>query len=259
MSRLPFSYPAMDTYSLLQTSLDQTIDRSSLEEASVAVPSVARADCAKLQRELFGILVSGLTRDEALAFQAELRRHGFPTDLVADRELPVLHHSSQVQRIERRDEVLLLTDSMGRAQARPITDLVFLAAGFLNRSKFKTEWHQHLDFGSRRDDGMPRLVTEREFKEETELEFRLDFFFWTTPNRLNVSLGKETAIFHQGKQLRLRDTLGLRALTDIMARLLPPERRNAYLRDPDSRPLYPGISCYEEEIRWQFHRLKTPT
>jgi hypothetical protein len=46
----------METFSLLQTSLDQTIDRQSMEEASVAVRSVARADCAKLQRELFGIL-----------------------------------------------------------------------------------------------------------------------------------------------------------------------------------------------------------
>ncbi len=218
-------------------------------------PSVARADCARLQRELFGIVVSGLSRDEALAFQAELKARDFPTELVADRKLPMLHDSFQIQRIERRDEVLILTDSMGRAQTRPIAELVFIAAGFLKQTRFKTEWHQRFEPGNGQY-SVPKFVTDRKLREETEMEFRLDFFFWTTPNRLHAALGKETAIFHRGNPLRLRDTLGLRALTDIMAGLLPPERLNAYLREPDVRPLYPGITCYEEEIRWHFHRLK---
>jgi hypothetical protein len=84
----------------LQVSLDQTIDRESLEEASVVVPSVARADCAHLQRDLFGIVVSNLPLEEARAFQAELKRRGFPTDVVADEELPVLHEPFTIQRIE---------------------------------------------------------------------------------------------------------------------------------------------------------------
>ena len=50
----------METFSLLQESLDQSIDRQSLEDASDAAPSVARADCGRLQRELFGILISRL-------------------------------------------------------------------------------------------------------------------------------------------------------------------------------------------------------
>jgi hypothetical protein len=50
----------MATFSLLQLSLDQTIARESLEEASAVLPSVALADCALLQRDLFGIMVSNL-------------------------------------------------------------------------------------------------------------------------------------------------------------------------------------------------------
>ena len=246
----------MKTYSLLLASLDQTIGRHALEEASTAVPSVARADCARLQRELFGILASGLPLDQARAFQAELGKRNFPTELVADCDLPVLHESFQIQRIERRGEVLTLTDSMGHERAKPLTDLVFLAAGYLHRLQFKTEWHQHLDFGSGRHGGMPKLVTEREFAEETELEFRLDFFFWAEPNRLHAALGKKTAIFHQGKPLRLKDAGGLRDLASAMAGLLPPKRLNAFLHDPDSRPFYPNLASYEKEIRWHFHQLK---
>lgn len=251
----------METFSLLQTSLDQTIDRPSLEEASDASPSVARADCARLQRELFGILVSQLGRDEALAFQAELKRRNFPTELVADKDLPVLHESFQIQRIEVRGEMLVLTDSMGRERIRPLSDLVFLAGGFLNRIEFKTEWHQRLDFSASegRGGGMPRLTTEREFKEENELQFRLDFFFWAAPNRLHAALHKETAIFHQGKPLRLKDRAGLEELMSALARQLPPERMNAGLRDPKAGLVYPNFQAYEKEIRWHFHRLKPRT
>ncbi|MGL5019502.1 MAG: hypothetical protein ACRDBP_15310 [Luteolibacter sp.] len=56
----------MASFSLLQLSLDQTITRESLEEASDAVPSIARTDCAHLQRDLFGIVVSNLSFSQKL-------------------------------------------------------------------------------------------------------------------------------------------------------------------------------------------------
>ena len=253
----PFSFTPMETFSLLQESLDQSIDRQSLEDASDAVPAVARADCARMQRELFGIVVSRLERGEALAFQVELKRRNFPTSVVADKDLPVLHESFQIQRIEIRGEMLVLTDSMGRERTRPLTDLVFLAGGFLNRIEFKTEWHQHLDFRGTgvRGGGMPQLVTEREFREENELQFRLDFFFWAAPNRLHAALHKETAIFHQGNPLRLKDRAALEEMMTTLARLLPPERLNSGLQDSQAGRIYPNLASYEGEIRWHFHRL----
>lgn len=246
----------METFSLLQESLDQSIDRQMLEDASDAAPSVARADCARMQRELFGIVVSRLERDEALAFQAALKHRNFPTTVVADNELPLLHESLQIQRIEHRGEVLVLTDSMGRERTRPLTDLVFLAGGFLNRIEFKTEWHQRMEFTGYR--GMPQFVTASESNEENELQFRLDFFFWSAPNRLHAALRKETAIFHQGKPLRLKDRPALEEMMASLAKLLPPERLNLGMRDPRSGRIYPNLPGYEKEIRWHFHQLKRP-
>lgn len=245
----------METFSLLQETLDQGIDRQSLEEASDAAPSVARADCARLQRELFGILISRLGRDEALAFQAALKLRKFPTELVADKQLPILHESFQIQRVEVRGEVLVLTDSMGRERTRPLSDLVFLAAGFFNRIEFKTELHDRLEFGTGYK-GMPQVVTDREIKEEAELNFRLDFFFWAEPNRLHASLRDETAIFHQGEVVRMKNRAAIDKLLAAMSALLPPERLNSVLRDPKTARVYPTFQCYESEIRWHFHRLK---
>lgn len=248
----------METFSLLQKSLDQTIDRPSLEDASDAVPSVARADCARLHRELNGILISGLSRTEALAFQTSLAGKGFSTELVADERLPHLHESFQVQRISRQNDTLVLIDSMGRIQSRQLNDLVFLAAGYLKRIEFKTTWNQHLDFGGGRSDrhgGMPRYVTEREFTEETELEFRIDFFFWSSPNRLHLALGNENAIFHENLPLRIKNDTAIKSLMASLSSLLPKDRLNACMRDPSVARIYPNLQSYEKEIRWHFHRI----
>ena len=83
----------METFSLLLKSLDQTITRESLEEASDAAHSVARADCPRLLRENSGILVSRLPQDEARTFQVALAGRGYETEVVADAALPMLHDS----------------------------------------------------------------------------------------------------------------------------------------------------------------------
>ena len=109
----------MPTYSLLQISLDHRIDRESLEEASEGVPSVAKVDCALMARDLFGIVVSGLAFDEASAFQVALKRKGFPTELVADDEIPVLHDPFTIQRIEIRKSGLVFTAMMDLQELLP--------------------------------------------------------------------------------------------------------------------------------------------
>lgn len=244
----------MKTYSLLQLSLDQKIDRRAFEDASVAVASIARADCAMLYRDLYGIVVSSLHENEALAFQAELAQRNFPTVVVPDSEVPLLDESMMVQHVELREGDLVLTDSMGHQRIRPVGDLVFLAAGFVSRLHFKSEWHQHLDYGID-SDGSSRLVTEHERHEESDIEFRLDFFFRTSPERQHAALSVESRISYQGQALMLRDKAGLLEFCSAMAALMPSDRVNTFLRDPAKHPHYPTLHGYKEEIRWYFHGL----
>lgn len=243
----------METYSLLLKTLDQSIDRAALEDASDAVRSIARADCPRMLREKSGILVSGLEREEALAFQAALNGHQFPTTIVNDEHLPLLHESFQIQRIDSREQALVLTDSMGRERVKPLDELVFLAAGFIGRIEFKSETHLWTNGGGSRS--APPFYSERELHEETDIEFRLDFFFTAPPHRLHALLGRESAIFHQGRPIRLKDRAAVDGLLAAMARVLPPERLNSVLRQPATAAAYPNLHCYEKEIRWHFHRL----
>ena len=207
-----------------------------------------------LHRQLYGIVVSGLPEEDALAFQTELSQRSFPTKIVPDTEVPLLHESFRVQSITTQEGELVLTDSMGHERVRPLADLVFLAGGFVSRLHFVSEWDQHVDAGID-SHGSARLVIDREHHEQRELEFRLDFFFKNSPERQHAAIRMEAMIHHQGEPLRLRDTSGLDRLVSSMAGLLPPERVNSFLRAPGSHLAYRTFHCYEEEIRWYLHGL----
>jgi hypothetical protein len=247
---------ARETFSLLQQSLEQTIDRESLEDASVVIRSVARADCARLQRGLFGVLVSGLEREEAVTFQAELQRRNFPTDVVADQDLPTLHEPQTFQRFEIKGEVLIFTDYLGRNQTRPLTDLVFLAGGFVSHIELKSDWELKMVFPQNPRNGTPSMEFENIRREENETDFRLDFFFWGSPNRLRLCLSKGTAIFFQGQAIRFKTPDLLREMIAALRKVLPPSRITTGLAERDLHVVYPSLQDYEEEIRWHFFRLK---
>jgi hypothetical protein len=247
----------MNTFSLLQLSLDQKIERRDMEEASRTVTSLSRQDCAMLHRRLYGIVVSNLPEDEAMAFQASLSQRDFPTVLVADRMLPLLQDSFHVQRITLEERDLVFTDSIGRSRIRPLASLEFIAAGLVSRLHFKSAWNQHLDSGIE-STGSARLVTEHELYEESEMEFRLDFFFGTAPHRQHAAASADSTIYYQETPLRCGDTEGLLKLTEAMAKLLPCERLSSYFHNPESHPSYRTLRDYQNEIRWCLHGLKPP-
>lgn len=243
----------MSTFSLLQISLDQTIDLESLEEASVTVSSVARADCPAIQRDLFGIVISGLPLEEATTFQGALRSRGFETKIVADHEITVLHEAFTIQRINFKEDTLIFTDTMGREHSRLREELIFVAGGFLTQRKTRTEWKMGTQHVSRPNIPMP----EKERKEEAVPEFRLDFFFSSPPFRLRASVSAESMMFFHDRPLRLRDTALLFGAMMDLRELLPAERVGSGLKRTDTKNAYPSLRSYEEEIRWHFHQLKS--
>lgn len=250
----PFS-----TYSLLQISLDQTIERNTLEEASACVKSVVRADCAFIQRDLFGIVVSGLSFDDASAFHMALKRRGFGTEVVADSKIPVLHESFSIQRIVIKEGNLIFTDTIGREQSRSIEDVSLVVGGFLTQSRLKkvlvVETHSPARMHSFQH---PAQLEQRQRFQDVP-EFRLDFFFRSSPTRLRASVSAESIMFFHGRPIRLRDTaLLLGAMMDLQE-LLPPERVGQGLKRTDTKNVYPSLHSYEEEIRWHFYRLQLPT
>jgi len=241
----------MPTFSLLQISLDQMIGRDSFLEAAEGTETVAKADLVQYHRDLFGIVVSRIPHGDAVRIKAALDARGFPVEVVNDDDLPALPTDFQVQRVDTEGEWLRFTDSMGRVASRALADLVFLSAGQVSKLRPKSENILNAAKSWRQSD--PETRMERVYREETEKEFRIEFFFWTDPQRLKLSLAAAKAIFVNGRSIQLHKPEDLATGIAELRALLPDERVSTGIRLPET--VYPSLRAYEEEIRWSFHRI----
>ena len=245
----------MSTYSLLQLTLDQTISREDLESAATVLETLARPDIAKLPRELFGIVASGLQWEEANAFRVELARYSYQTEVVADDDIPFLTPSYAVQRIAWNPPAYEFTNAMGRTQVRRLPEAVFLAGGYLSDTELKIETSASIEAKPSQHGSYPSYTITRQRKMISVPQFRLDFFFSTAPHRIHVLITPENVAFFQDQPLRLRHPRNIMDAREELRTFFPPERLTNGMLQEDTHPFYPNMTSYEEEIRWRFYQL----
>jgi hypothetical protein len=245
-------------YALLHLSLDQAIRREDLEEASVVAPSVARADCALLHRELFGIVVRNLEHEEALALQAALRARNFPTEVVEQSALPVLPPPKRSQTLELTEAGVVVTDVYGDDQLYAKEQFVFAAAGHVlrlaNRPFQKLETVQRY-VGQGHFRQTFEMVTDRRLEDVPE--FRVELFFSREPYRLQWILDGDGVLRANAEIFRLRERQELNVLLAALGHCLPSDRVNLGIRrgTASEELVYPSVRAFEEEIVWSFYRL----
>lgn len=243
------------SFSLLLHALEPKPDRKALEETTVNVPSVARADAAGILRGWFGIVSSGLSLEDATAFQAGLRTLGCETDIVPDGDIPSLHHDFRCHLIDLTAESVILTNAMNRRQQRGRDEFVFAAAGIVERERPVSDYEMQTEVrhsqGARYTVNVNKLVTK--FVEKDY--FRIDLFFSREPHRISLEMDKDSVITYGGRPIRMKNRTELTVLLADLGSLLPPERMNRGLRELSMETLYPSLQTYEEEIRWAFYRL----
>jgi len=243
------------TYSLLLQSLEPKPTRQELEEISQSVPAIAKADCRFLLEDWYGIVVSRVDSETANEFQAALRKHGIPSDVVADHDIPALHNDFRCQRIRIHPQSLLLSDVMGRTYERDRNDLVFVAAGAVEKQRMVSDYELELETRYTGDGSYTVPVNKRIHRFEKKSYFRADLFFSASPNRLSLELENDSVIFYMDRPVRLKTPLDLKVLMVDLHALLPPERMNRSLRNLSIDQVYPTMHAYEEELRWAFYRL----
>ncbi|MBK1883105.1 hypothetical protein JIN85_11805 [Luteolibacter pohnpeiensis] len=243
----------MPTYSLLQESLEQSISLDSLQDATQVVRSITRADCHHIHRDLYGIVVSGLPHPEALAFQAELARRDYPTRIVDDRDVPVLHEAFGMQRLDLIGDKLYFTSSAGRRETRELKELVFIAAGFFSEERWVAGKEMVWEPVKVTRYGVDvNLNYEREEVLEKYPTFLMDFFFWSMPHRLQLRVSDASVAFFNDEALKLKNMPSFVAMMGKVAQLLPAERMNSGMLRRMDPFAYPAKRSYEEEIRWHF-------
>ncbi len=243
------------SFSLILNNIEHPPTRQLLEEISLKVPGIAKADCAGFLEHWCGIVASNLELQSAQAFQAALRTAGYETDIVLDRDIPALHSDYRCQRIGLSEYVILLTDAMGRSWDKPRQELVFAAAGITAKPKLIRNYE--FDIETRHGaHGCSRVPVNKCVSHYADMTFfRVDLFFTNEPNRISLEIDHGSVLFYADRPIRLKDTLNLKILMTDLYALLPPDRMNTSLRERSVDHSYSNMNAYEEEIRWAFYRL----
>lgn len=242
-------------FSLLLHAIEPKPDRKALEEITVNVPSIARADAAGILRGWFGIVCSGLSYEEAQAFQLGLGTLGCKTDIVPDGDIPSLHPDFRCHLIELSGESIILTNAMNRRQERRRNEFVFAAAGIVERERPVSDYEMQTEVRYTQNGAYTSQVPTRVTKFVEKDYFRIDLFFSHEPHRVSLEMDKDSVITYGGRPIRMKNRTELAVLLADLASFLPQERMNRGLRELSTEPLYPSLQAYEEEIRWAFHRL----
>jgi hypothetical protein len=246
-------------YAVLQKSLDQLIKSEALEDAVRATETLTKLDCPRLLRELFGIVASNLTRDEAVGMQRTLAGHGVDTEVVQESQLPALPPPRKTQSFAlTKDGLHVVEFTAAQEVVLPAETLVFAAAGGVKHLAMRP--HEELEWVTKWIyRGGPRQVLEKVKHNQLEEipEFRVEFFFAREPYRFQWILDDHSLLRANGEVFRRRDQQRLRALLSVLAAQLPAGRINLGIagaaRGEDL--VYPSVRAFEEEIVWSFYRL----
>ena len=250
-------------FAILQTSLDQPITREVLESAIMATRQLVKPDCARLQRESFGILVGSLSQEDALALQAALRARGVETETVDESDLPALPTPYRPQSFTTAPEGVTVADYTGQTTLLPISMFVFAAAGHLKHvvslPQRNMEWVQK-PVGNYGIQNAVEMVTERQPKEVQE--FRIKLYFTQEPFRFQFVLDDKAIVRANGQILKLRDKNQLDSLLVTFANTFPPDQTNLGIQKITTGQgfNYPSVHAFEQEIIWSLCRLaRKPT
>lgn len=242
------------TFSVLQRSLEQTITLAQLQEASMHVPTIARADCIRIHKLLAGIFISRLSRPEALAFQRGLTSQGHETDVTEDSLLPPMPSGMRSMRVSRTDRELHFRDFMDRVTIIPLDEVLFVAAACIEDTGLKRHTTtKRVDIGR----GVHMNVDESHLRETPERSVRIDVFFSLAPHRFSLSAADSTRFFVQDQPIYLRKPEMIAWAFQKVRSWAPAEcRLNRHIHHEQPLGSRVATIAYEEEIRWRFYRLR---
>ena len=246
-------------YAVLQKSLDQVITIEALEDAVRATQQLTKPDCPLLRRDLFGIVASSLSREDALGMQRILAGHGVETRAVEESNLPVLSPPKRALSFTLAPDGLRVIEfTSPQETVIPGDAFVFAAAGHVKHLAMRP--HAELELVNKWvGRGGYRQVLEKVTRDRLEdvPEFRVEFFFAGEPFRLQWILDDRSVLHANGGVFHRRDCDRLRTLLAVLAGNLPVERVNQGIaraaRGEDL--VYPSVHAFEEEIVWSFYQL----
>ena len=248
------------SYALVQKKLGK-VSPDRLWRAFRHLPHLVDQDAHTMADDAYGILVEGLSREDAQMLQQSLEDMGLGTRVVDEEELPELPPAREIRWAECGEHDFRFRHPEGQTYELGWRTIIGVAAGSVRQEEWKRERKKETKMqavaGGRVMMRVPRWHTES--KSEWKYSPIADVFTATREPRLRIE-GERFRYEYLGGQMTENSGENFRMLVADLVRRAESKFVNRGARrivsNPDA-PLrrYPSMHAYNEEIVWLFYRM----
>ena len=242
-------------WAIFQNDLEKP-DVDILTDAFRTVPSLTDTDAAILARDAYGVLVEGISQQDAQILQNALRARNIVDTAVEQNEVPRLPGPKALRKAECRPDAFVLIDLYDRQHPVPWSSVRLVTAGSMMKSESvrKERTRYVLRGGPAVGHGaMPIALTDVEYKREEQMTFLVDLFLDMAPARYQI----DAANFFCNPPETVRPPTPKEKFVFIASQLVE-SATDAWLnrgaaalkKDRNTVYHYPNTHAYDEEIRW---------
>lgn len=244
---------------LVQTKLT-SVPPEKLRKAFRELPQLLDQDADSMARDAYGVLVDGLSREDARTLQTALERLDVGTKVVDEEDLPDLPPARKVRYAECLEEDFRFRHPEGTTYEMGWRTIIGVAAGAVRMEEWERERKRDTKIqavaGGRMAMPVPRWHTES----SSEWKHRplIDVFSATREPRIRIR-GDRFQYEYLGDRMRNTAAENFRLLVGDLVKGAETNFVNRgardILKDPEA-PLrkYPNMHAFDEEIVWLFYR-----
>ncbi len=240
-------------YAILQKNLSPP-SAEQLKRAFRALPALTDADAALMARDAFGILVGGLSPDEAGKLLQALTSEGVEAEIVQQQDLPALEPAKKLKKADCSPSALTIYDQLGRPADVEWSNVLLLAAGSVSLTEFERVQKQRTEFRI----VYPRIpipVTRTDVTTREVQNFRLvlEIFLDEPLARCHVD-AREFQYDYLGPRLQHGRAQNFSILVADLHAYAPAallsRGAQSIIEDPTKTFQYPSRHAFEEESIW---------
>jgi len=240
-------------FAVVQESSDPpSVDR--LRRAFESCEFLTKHDAITLARNAYGILLRGLSRENAHVLVRALEAAGVATTVVEQGAMPALPAPKRLRRADCTDAALVVYDALGRPASVGWSHIVLVAAGSVDLTEFqRVETERVVYRGGPRGGLYPVFLTDVHHKEQRRGRLVLEILLDVEPGRYRI-LGEEFRYDYLGDQRHKGHEANFaRLVSDLLAhapRAGAGMGATALARDASQTVEYPNRNSFEEEMVW---------
>ncbi len=244
-------------YAVLQKELDAP-SAEQLRRAFRALPELTDGDGASMSRDAFGILVDGLSLENATILQRALQAEGVETELVDQEDLIPLPPAKRLQRADPAPEGLIVHSHLGPQPPTDWSHVILVAAGRVRLTQFRRTERERIVYRRvGRAGAFPIYLTDVSHKEERNFKLVVEILLDIAPARYQITADR-FRYNYLGPRLQTDWTQNYASLVrDIVryaARATINRGAQSLRKDPNAIFQYPTRHAFEEEIVWLLWR-----